>query len=62
MQTEKLKDGDTVAVMTTSNGTIKIKLFPELAPKTVLNFMGHAQNGYYNNLIFHRVIKDFMIQ
>lgn len=62
MQTEKLKDGDTVAVMTTTNGTLTIKLFPELAPKTVLNFMGLAQSGYYNNITFHRVIKNFMIQ
>ncbi len=62
MQTNALENGDTVAVITTSNGTLKVKLFPEFAPKTVLNFMVHAQNGYYNNLIFHRVIKDFMIQ
>ena len=37
-------------------------LFPEKAPKTVENFVTHAKNGYYNGLIFHRVIKDFMIQ
>ena len=43
-------------------GEIKIKLFPEFAPKTVENFTTHAKNGYYDGLIFHRVIKDFMIQ
>lgn len=61
-QTELPKTGDTVAVMNTNMGTIKIKLFPEEAPKTVENFTTHAKSGYYNGLIFHRVIKDFMIQ
>ena len=54
--------GDTVAVFDTNFGEIKIKLFPKEAPKTVENFTTHAKNGYYNGLIFHRVIKDFMIQ
>ncbi len=54
--------GDTVAVMHTSLGDIKIKLLPEFAPKTVENFTTHAKNNYYNGIIFHRVIKDFMIQ
>ncbi|MBR7133637.1 MAG: peptidylprolyl isomerase [Clostridia bacterium] len=54
--------GDTVAVMKTSMGEIKIKLFPKEAPKAVENFTTHAKDGYYNGLIFHRVIKDFMIQ
>ncbi|WP_370465014.1 peptidylprolyl isomerase [Neobacillus kokaensis] len=48
--------------METSMGNIKIKLFPEYAPKTVENFVKHSEEGYYNGLIFHRVIKDFMIQ
>ena len=61
-QLEPIKSGDTVAVMHTSMGDITIKLFPEYAPKTVENFVTHAKNGYYNGLIFHRVIKDFMIQ
>ncbi len=51
-----------VATMTTTMGTIKIRLFPQCAPKTVENFTTHAKNGYYDGLIFHRVIKDFMIQ
>lgn len=50
------------AVMHTNHGDITIQLYPEVAPKTVENFMSHAKNGYYNGLIFHRVIKDFMIQ
>lgn len=54
--------GDTIAVIHTNMGDIKIKLFPDQAPKTVENFTTHAKNGYYNGLIFHRVIKDFMIQ
>ena len=54
--------GDTVAVMHTSKGDIRIKLFGGKAPKTVENFTTHAKNGYYNGLKFHRVIKDFMIQ
>lgn len=54
--------GDTVAVMHTSMGDIKILLFPERAPKTVENFVTHSKNGYYGGLKFHRVINDFMIQ
>lgn len=62
IQLEPVKSGDTVAVMHTNLGDIEIKLFPEKAPKTVENFVTHSENGYYNGLIFHRVIKDFMIQ
>lgn len=54
--------GDTVAIMTTNAGTIKIKLFADLVPQTVQNFVEHAKDGYYEGIIFHRVIKDFMIQ
>ena len=54
--------GDTLAVMHTNMGDIKIKLFPEKAPKMVENFVTHSKNGYYNGLKFHRVINDFMIQ
>lgn len=46
-----------------NNGDImKAELYPEIAPNTVNNFMALVQEGYYNGLIFHRVIKDFMIQ
>lgn len=54
--------GETIAVMHTNHGDISLRLFPEQAPKTVENFTTHAKNGYYNGLIFHRVINDFMIQ
>jgi len=50
------------AVIHTTKGDIKIKLFPEECSKTVENFTGHSKSGYYNNCIFHRVIKGFMIQ
>ncbi|EIX6335181.1 peptidylprolyl isomerase [Listeria monocytogenes] len=50
------------AEMITNRGTISIKLFPEIAPKTVENFVTHSKNGYYDGLIFHRVIPEFMIQ
>lgn len=53
---------DVTAVMHTSMGDISIRLFPEKAPKTVENFTTHAKNGYYDGIVFHRVIKDFMIQ
>lgn len=50
------------AVIQTNMGTIEIKLFDTEAPKTVRNFVGLASAGFYNGVIFHRVIKDFMIQ
>ena len=43
-------------------GEIKLKLYPEIAPNTCANFISLASNGFYNGLIFHRVIKGFMIQ
>ena len=43
-------------------GDVHIKLFPDLTPKTIENFVTHARNGYYNGHLFHRVIKGFMIQ
>ena len=62
LQLKTPKKGDTVAVMHTNMGDIKIKLFPDKTPKTAENFITHAKNGYYDGLKFHRVIKDFMIQ
>lgn len=53
---------DMIAVIKTNFGDIKIKLFYEDAPVTVENFVRLAQKGYYNDVVFHRVIKDFMIQ
>lgn len=55
--------GEKIAVMTVKDyGEIKIKLFPEDADKGVENFIGLAEMGYYDELIFHRVIPEFMIQ
>lgn len=51
-----------IAVLETNRGTIKIKLMPEVAPVTCENFEKHIEKGYYNGIIFHRVIKDFMVQ
>lgn len=61
-QTSMPVSGNTVAVMHTSKGNIKIKLFEKEAPKAVENFITLAKKEYYNGIIFHRVIKDFMIQ
>ena len=61
-QTKAPEKGDLVAVMHTNMGDIKIKLFPNEAPKTVKNFVELSKKDYYNGIIFHRVIKDFMIQ
>jgi len=53
---------DTAVELNTTLGVIKIYLFPDKAPKTVQNFTTHVKNGYYDGLIFHRVIDGFMIQ
>ncbi len=53
---------DTTATISTNKGDIELKLFPDKTPKTVENFIGLAKAGKYNGTIFHRVIKDFMIQ
>ncbi|MDA9470262.1 peptidylprolyl isomerase [Enterococcus sp. 5H] len=58
---EVTEDEDLVELVTTE-GSIEIKLFPKYAPKAVENFMTHAKDGYYDNVTFHRIIKDFMIQ
>ena len=51
-----------IAVLETNQGSIEIKLIPEIAPKACENFIGLIEKGYYSGIIFHRVIKDFMIQ
>lgn len=61
-QTAMPEAGEQIVVMETSEGTIKIQLFPEYAPKTVENFVGLIEKSYYDGLIFHRIIPDFMIQ
>jgi len=50
------------ATFETSKGNIRTKLFPDLVPLTVVNFVNLVQRGYYDGLKFHRVIADFMIQ
>ncbi len=61
-QLKKPKSGEEVAVLETSLGTIKIRLFPEYAPTAVENFKTLIKKGYYDGIIFHRVMNDFMIQ
>ncbi len=51
-----------IVVLETNQGTIEIRLMPEVAPKACENFIKLVEKGYYNGLIFHRVIKNFMIQ
>ncbi len=57
-----MSDSITVAIIKTNMGIIEIELFADKTPKTVENFVGLAEKGYYNGVVFHRVIKKFMIQ
>lgn len=59
---ETLEPQDNQALIRTDKGDITIELYPEDAPKTVENFTSLAKRDYYNGIIFHRVMKDFMIQ
>ncbi|WP_210471125.1 peptidylprolyl isomerase [Sporosarcina sp. 6E9] len=58
----EVADNEEVVAINTTLGQIKIKLFPDIAPKTVENFLTHAKEGYYDGVIFHRVMDEFMIQ
>jgi len=58
----KVKDKDIIVVLETNQGNIELKMYPKVAPLAVENFTTHVKNGYYNGIIFHRVIKGFMIQ
>ena len=60
--TTEILDGERQATLHTNYGDIDIKLFESLVPKTVENFITLAKDHYYDGVIFHRVIKDFMIQ
>ncbi|MFA5271827.1 MAG: peptidylprolyl isomerase, partial [Candidatus Omnitrophota bacterium] len=53
---------DTIVVLETNKGKIEIKLMPDIAPKACENFIKLVEKGYYDGIIFHRVIKNFMIQ
>lgn len=59
---KKQEETGTQATIHTTHGDITLRLFPSHAPLAVKNFVVHARNSYYNNLIFHRVIRKFMIQ
>ena len=59
---DKVADDEAEVKITTTEGAISMKLFPKYAPLAVENFLTHAKEGYYNGVIFHRVIKNFMIQ
>ena len=59
---KEVADNEKLVTVKTTMGDVKIKLFPEVAPKTVENFLGLAKKGYYDGVIFHRVIPEFMIQ
>jgi len=62
VQTKKESKEMTVAIINTNMGKIEIELFADKTPKTVENFVGLAEKGYYKGVIFHRVIDKFMIQ
>lgn len=61
-KTDKVKMDNPIAVLETTQGIIEIELRPDYAPLAVENFSTHIKDGYYNGLIFHRIIKNFMIQ
>lgn len=61
-QSDVNTSNQTIVTLSTNQGDIKLKMFPEVAPLAVENFVTHSENGYYDGLIFHRVIKSFMIQ
>lgn len=62
LQAKLPEAGEEIAVITTSAGVVKMRLYPEEAPKAVENFKTLAKNGYYDGLLFHRVIDGFMVQ
>lgn len=62
LQAQPPASGEEIAVITTSEGVVKMMFYPEEAPKAVENFKTLAKEGYYDGLLFHRVIEDFMIQ
>ena len=62
LQAQMPEEGEEIAVITTSEGVVKMRFFPEEAPKAVENFKTLAKEGYYDGLTFHRVIEDFMVQ
>ena len=61
-QLDKPQSGETTLTLKTNFGDMKFRMFPDKAPKACENFISLAKKGYYDGLIFHRVINDFMIQ
>ncbi len=53
---------ETIVTIETNQGSIEIKLYPQLAPKTCENFVGLTKKGYYDGIVFHRIIPEFMLQ
>ena len=62
LMAEEKKMAKQTVVFETTKGKITLEVYPEVAPKTVENFVGLVNKGYYNGVIFHRVINNFMIQ
>ncbi len=62
VNTASAENDDKIVIMHTNSGPLIIELFPEDAPSTVKNFLKLTKDGFYDDLIFHRIIKDFMIQ
>jgi len=58
----EIATGQPFAIMETTMGVIEIEMFEKAVPKTAKNFIGLAEKGYYNGILFHRVIDGFMIQ
>lgn len=61
-QLEKPQSEETTLTIQTNFGDMCFRIFADKAPKAAENFITHAKNGYYDGMIFHRVINDFMIQ
>ncbi len=62
LQLQPPGEGAPVVTVETTKGTFKVVLFPDLAPLACRNFLDLCKSGYYNNLVFHRILKDFLIQ
>jgi len=56
------KSNNPIVVLETTQGNITLELFPKIAPKAVESFITHVKEGYYDGIVFHRIIKGFMIQ
>ncbi len=53
---------ESIAILETTQGNIHIRLMPDVAPKTCINFTGLIERGYYDGVVFHRIIPNYMIQ